>query len=90
LLRGESATFVPPASFLKNFDVIYIDASHSDSAVKSDSENAFRMLKDSGIIIWDDYCYPGIWKYLNELAARRPDLNLRYIYDWDKVMMLPR
>ena len=48
------------------------------------------MVKDDGLIIWDDYCYPGVWRYLNDLARSRPELRLRYIYDWDKVVLLPR
>jgi predicted O-methyltransferase YrrM len=88
-IRQDSATF-DPERFSGQFDLIYVDASHSYSAVRSDSEKAFVMVKDDGLIIWDDYCYPGVWRYLNDLARSRPELRLRYIYDWDKVVLLPR
>lgn len=87
-IREDSAQF-DATPYGGQFDLIYIDASHSYSAVKADSEKAFVMLKKGGIIVWDDYSYPGVWKYLNQLAKARPELNLRYIRGWDKVLMLP-
>jgi len=47
------------------------------------------MIKDNGTIIWDDYGYPGVWKYVTELATERSDRQFIYIYGWDKVVMLP-
>lgn len=87
-IRQDSAEF-DPTSFVNRFDLIYIDASHSYSAVRSDTEKAFVMLRPGGAIIWDDYMYSGIWAYLNELAEERPDIKLRYVHDWGKVVMLP-
>jgi hypothetical protein len=50
-------------------DLVYIDASHSYSAVRSDTQAAFSMLSDLGMIVWDDYTYfPGVYAYLNEIA----------------------
>jgi len=86
-IRQDSATF-DPGPFAARFDLIYIDGSHSYSAVKEDSGKAFVMLKPGGTIIWDDYLYPGVYRYLNELAEARPDLKLRYLYDWGKVILL--
>jgi predicted O-methyltransferase YrrM len=67
-LFGDTATF----NFLPysgSVDLAYIDASHSYSYVKSDTEAAFGLLSDLGTIVWDDYTYyPGIYQYLNELA----------------------
>lgn len=88
-LRQDSASF-DPAPYAGQFDLIYVDASHSYSGARSDSEKALTMIRDGGVIIWDDYCYPGVWKYLNELARGRPELTLRYVSDWDKVVLLPR
>jgi predicted O-methyltransferase YrrM len=87
-IREDSAKF-DPEPFRAQFDFIYIDASHSYSAVKSDTEKAFIMLQPGGTMLWDDYCYPGIWRYLNELAAANPNMHLRYLRDWDKVILLP-
>ena len=78
-LREDSAKF-DPKPYSKRFDLIYIDASHSYSAVKSDSGKALTMIKDNGTIIWDDYSYPGVWKYVTELAAKRSDRQFIYIY----------
>jgi predicted O-methyltransferase YrrM len=37
------------------FDLVFIDGCHSESYVRSDSENALRHLAPRGIIIWHDY-----------------------------------
>jgi hypothetical protein len=50
-------------------DLVFIDASHSYSYVRSDTEAALKMLAPTGMIVWDDYTYyPGIFAYLNELS----------------------
>jgi predicted O-methyltransferase YrrM len=68
-LVGDSATF-DFSPYRGTMDLIYIDASHSFSYVKSDTEAALAMLSPSGTIVWDDYThYSGIWKYLDDLAA---------------------
>ena len=40
----------------------------------------------SGTVVWYDYARPGVWRYLNELSRARPELGLRYLYNWDKVV----
>ena len=55
------------------FDLIFIDGGHTYSVVKNDSEKAFKMIKNNGIILWHDYV-PGkesaknIVKYINEIS----------------------
>ena len=67
-LVGDSATF-DFSPYRGAMDLIYIDASHSYSYVRADTEAALAMLSPSGTIVWDDYTYyPGIYAYLNELA----------------------
>ena len=67
-LFGDSATF-DFSPYAGAMDLVYVDASHSYSYVKSDTESALSMLSASGTIVWDDYThYPGIYAYLNELA----------------------
>jgi predicted O-methyltransferase YrrM len=85
-IQQESSTF-DATPFAGRFDLIYVDASHSYSAVKNDTEKAFTMLKPGGVIIWDDYYYPGVWLYLNELARARPELDLGALREWKKVIM---
>ena len=67
-LTGDSATF-DFAPYRGRIDVVYVDGSHSYDYVKSDSENAFGMLTPTGTILWDDYQYPEVYKYLDELSA---------------------
>lgn len=88
-LRKESSAF-DPTPYAKSIDLIYVDASHTYSAVRSDTEKALVMLKSSGLIVWDDYSYPGVWKYVNELAESAPELQLRYLYNWNKAILMPR
>ena len=46
------------ASLGKKFSLIFIDGDHHYEAVKSDTRNAFRLLKDeSSAIVWHDYGY---------------------------------
>ena len=67
-LTGDSATF-DFSPYRGAMDLIYIDASHSYSYVRADTEAALAMLSPTGAIVWDDYTYyPGIYAYLNELA----------------------
>ena len=68
-LAGDSATF-DFTPFLGKMDMVFVDASHSYSYVKNDTEAALRLLSPTGTILWHDYpTYPGIYAYLNELAA---------------------
>lgn len=67
-LVGDSATF-DFSPYRGAMDLIYIDASHSYSYVRADTEAALAMLSSTGTIVWDDYTYyPGIYAFLNELA----------------------
>jgi methyltransferase family protein len=67
-LYGDSATF-DYSPYRQRIDLVYIDASHSYSYVRSDTAAALNMLSERGSIIWDDYTYyPGIFAYLNELS----------------------
>lgn len=52
-------------------DFIFIDGNHSREFVKSDTENALKMLSAHGVILWHDYDYiihPDIFHYLNDLS----------------------
>ena len=54
MIKGDSAEKLLglPA---KSFDVIYIDADHNAGAVFLDAAQAWRLLKDDGVLIFDDY-----------------------------------
>ncbi len=67
-LFGDSATF-DFSPYEQKMDLVYIDASHSYSYVRSDTEAALGMISELGTILWDDYTgYSGVFAYLNELA----------------------
>jgi predicted O-methyltransferase YrrM len=67
-LWGDSATF-DYAPYAGAIDFVYIDGAHAFDYVKSDTENALRMLSPRGTIAWDDYTTgPGVYEYLTGLA----------------------
>lgn len=41
------------------YDVVYVDGSHTDECIWSDAVSAYRLVKDGGLILFDDYemCY---------------------------------
>jgi predicted O-methyltransferase YrrM len=51
----------------RQFDFVYIDAGHSYESVKHD----YEMLKDSKIIVFDDYDMPGVKQLLDEIALTK-------------------
>ena len=58
--------------YAKKFDLIFIDGSHAESYVESDSKKALEMIKPGGIIFWHDYRGPnraqGVYNVLNKLS----------------------
>jgi hypothetical protein len=68
-LTGDSATF-DFGPYIGKIDLAFIDASHTYSYVKSDTEAVLKILSSTGTIVWHDYpSYPGVYAYLNELGA---------------------
>ena len=66
-LYGDSTQF-DYAPYFGKMDLIFIDANHEYKYVKSDTENALKMLSEHGTIVWHDYPYwEGVWRYLDEL-----------------------
>lgn len=66
-LYGDSASF-DFAPYYNAMDFIFIDGSHAYEYVLNDSINAFKMVKEHGIIVWHDYtAWEGVTKALNEL-----------------------
>lgn len=72
-LEGDSAKF-DFSTFRTTFDLVYIDGAHSYDYVAKDTESAFQIVNDSGVIVWDDYLpgWEGLVRYLHE----RTDLEL--------------
>lgn len=38
-----------------SFDLIYLDGDHGADAVAEDTRQAYRLLRDGGLLLWDDY-----------------------------------
>jgi len=73
-LYGDSATF-NFSDYYGKMDVVFIDGNHSLEYVRSDTENAFKMLSPKGIIVWHDYDYiihKDVFLFLNDLAKKYP------------------
>lgn len=51
----------------RSFDFVYIDAGHSYDSVKHD----YEMLKESKIIVFDDYDMPGVKQLLDEISITK-------------------
>src|ERR1700693_1213356 len=52
----------------RRYEVIYIDGSHARDDTLVDSLLAWRLLKDSGVMIWDDY----VWELGHLPTEERP------------------
>lgn len=54
-------------------DLVFVDGAHDYMSVMRDSENALRITKPGGIILWHDYgIVEGVTLALNELGSRFP------------------
>jgi len=57
-------------------DLVFVDGSHAESYVLSDSEKALRIARPGGLILWHDYAgvhhVPGVYHALNALGKRLP------------------
>ncbi len=64
------------SSFSKTQDLVYVDGGHEYEVVKKDSENALNIVKENGVIVWDDYSpsHSGVFNYLNQLFLTKPNL----------------
>ena len=53
-------------------DLVFVDGSHAESYVRSDSEKAMRIVKPGGLVLWHDYAgprhAPGVFRALNALV----------------------
>jgi predicted O-methyltransferase YrrM len=68
--------------YLKKFDLIFIDGGHTYSVVKNDSEKAFEMLSNKGVIIWHDYVVgkescKDVCRYINELEKEKKIFHIK-------------
>jgi predicted O-methyltransferase YrrM len=68
-IRDDSLTF-RAENTVTNVDLVFVDGGHSTPLITKDTENAFRILSPTGIILWDDYfhAYPDVVNFLDKLA----------------------
>jgi hypothetical protein len=86
---GKSSLALPHfRSENKKFDLIYIDGSHKTSDVICDGINAFALLKEGGLLIFDDYqwSYDGITPVATALDILEKDIPELVVvgYGWQK------
>jgi predicted O-methyltransferase YrrM len=59
LIKGNSINVLSVLSQLeKKYDMIHIDGSHDLTVAKSDVDNSYKLCKENGILIMDDYDAP--------------------------------
>ena len=59
-IRGPSQTELRKLP-VSSFDIIYVDGSHVSADVLADAVQCFELLKDGGLMIFDDYTWVGGW-----------------------------
>jgi predicted O-methyltransferase YrrM len=78
-LLGNSATF-DYSVIPKQPNLIFVDAAHDYQNKKIDSENAFKLIAENGVIIWHDFTSPAnpdVTKYLADISTQYPLFHLR-------------
>jgi predicted O-methyltransferase YrrM len=75
---GDSANF-DFSPWYGRCDLVYIDGAHSAAYVRNDSDQALKMIKPGGAIVWDDYWWqsPGTARTLH--ALHEEGVPLRWI-----------
>lgn len=81
-LYGDSTTF-DFQPYERSMDLVLVDGNHDERFVNVDSANALRMIKPTGVIIWDDYLwdrkYPecaGVTRSLDRLSEEHDIANI--------------
>jgi predicted O-methyltransferase YrrM len=78
VLRGSTREVLPGIQD-QRFDLIYIDGDHSAEGVYYDSLQAFRLVHDGGMILWDDYHHAASVKEGVDRACRETGVTLRQL-----------
>ncbi len=79
-LYGDSKQF-DESPWLDWADLVFVDGSHAQSYVESDSAKAMRIVRPGGLVLWHDYAgprhAPGVYTALNALSQRVPLQHVR-------------
>jgi hypothetical protein len=77
-LMGDSAAFDWSPHFGRA-GLVFVDGSHAYDYVMADSDTAFRLVADKGMVIWHDYgVWDGVTRALEQIEASR-HLGLRHV-----------
>ena len=77
-LMGDSAAF-DWSPHVGRAGLVFVDGSHAHDYVIADSDTAFRLVANKGMVIWHDYgVWEGVTRALDEIEASR-HLGLRHI-----------
>jgi hypothetical protein len=75
---GDSATF-DWSSYRGQAGLVFVDGSHAYDYVRKDSETAFGLIGQGGLVLWHDYGrWEGVTRALDEIEAERR-LGLRHV-----------
>ena len=69
----EDSSVMDLSEYYGKFGLVFVDAGHSYGAIKHDSEEAFKLVRSGGVIVWDDYgdYWPDVKRYLDELSSSK-------------------
>ncbi len=77
-LFGDSATF-DWSPYAARASLVFVDGSHAHDYVLADTETAFRLVTQKGVVIWHDYgVWEGVTRALGQIEASR-HLGLRHV-----------
>lgn len=67
------------APYRQQFDFVFVDGDHSYDLVKNDTQKAFELLKQGGVIMWHDYApkSDGLVRFFKEFTQDRPLFRIR-------------
>ena len=78
LLQGDSTRF-DFSPWYGGIDLVFIDGGHVRTVLESDTVNAFRMIRDGGMILWHDYLQascPEVTAFLEDIGRLA---DVRYV-----------
>ncbi|WP_173068550.1 glycosyltransferase [Sulfurimicrobium lacus] len=67
------------APYRQQFDFVFVDGDHSYDLVKNDTQKAFELIKQGGVIMWHDYApkSDGLVRFFKEFTQDRPLFRIR-------------
>ena len=80
-------------SELNTFDLVHLDGGHTEDIFSHDYNNSKKLLKNNGIVVFDDYNYPDIRYFINKKLIEKEIVqyrntniipnNLHFIYQYN-------